>query len=91
MIGKVRVIESWKLSVRNEILVDIGHSLNGLNAGTILRSDSTALTWKVVARIIFEQVENQNRFKLENEHFQHLVFKPIENLEKFKQDEMEKL
>jgi hypothetical protein len=28
----------------------------------------------------------ERRFKLENEHFQHFVFKPIENLEKFKQD-----
>jgi hypothetical protein len=86
MIEMVRVIESWKISVRNEILADIGHSLNGLKRGTTLRSDSTSLTWKVVARIIFEQVENQKQFKIETERFLHFAFKPIENLEKFKQD-----
>lgn len=86
MIEKVRVIDSWKLSVRNEILADIEHSLNGLSPETILRSDSTGLAWKVVSRIIFQQVENQKRFNIETEHHQHFVFRPIENLEKFRKD-----
>jgi hypothetical protein len=86
MIEKVRVIESWELSVRNEILADIEHSLNGLNSETVLRSDLTGLTWRVVSRIIFQQVENQKRFPNETEHFQHFVFRPMENLEKFRLD-----
>jgi hypothetical protein len=83
---KVTIIESWKLSVRNQILADIQHSLNGLNSDTVLKSNSTGLTWKVVSRIIFQQVDNQKRFTNEIEHFQHFVFRPIENLEKFRQD-----
>ena|ERR1700743_1964914 len=86
MTEKVRVIESWKISARNEILADIEHSLNGLNSKMIVQSDSTGLTWKVVSRIIFVQVENQKRFNNENEHFQHFAFRPIENLEKFRED-----
>ncbi len=86
MIANVRVIESWKLSVRNEILADIEHSLNGLNPETVLRSDSTGLMWKVVGRIIFQQVEYQKRFNIETERFLHFVFKPIENLEQFRRD-----
>lgn len=86
MIEKVRVIESWKVSVRNEILADIEHSLNGLNSETVLRSDLTGLTWKVVSRIIFQQVENQKRFPTETDHFQHFVFRSMENMEKFRQD-----
>ena len=72
--------------MRNEILADIEHSLNGLNSETVLRSDLTGLTWKVVSRIIFQQVENQKRFPTETDHFQHFVFRSMENMEKFRQD-----
>ena len=83
---KVTIIESWKLSVGNQILADIRHSLNGLNSGTVLKSEATGLTWKVVSRIIYQQSENQKRFSNEIEHFLHFSFRPVENLEKFRQD-----
>jgi len=86
----IRIIDSWKLSARNDIVADIQHSLNGLGAETVLRSDARGLTWRVVARIIFQQVIGQKQFIGETKHFQHFVFRPIENLEKFVRDIQEK-
>jgi len=73
---------SWKLTSSQEILVDIKHSLNGLRRGTILKSKSRDLTWKVNSRTIFIQTE-QKRFEGETEHLQHFSFKPIEALFEF--------
>jgi hypothetical protein len=89
---QVTILESWKLSYRNEILVDIQHSLNGIMPGTILRSKVSGLSWKVVSRTIFSQADGQKRFDGEKEVFQHFKFiEPMEeNYEKFKSDIAEK-
>jgi hypothetical protein len=89
---QVKILQSWKTSFRNEILADIQHSLDGLLPGTILNSNESGYSWKVVARTIFIQVENQKRFKGEKEYFQRFTFKDpvIENYENFQRDIHEK-
>jgi hypothetical protein len=79
------IIESWKLSYANEVIVDLQHSLNGLMYGTLLKSNDTGLKWKVLYRMIFIQVQNQKRFEGERERFQRNQFQhPIgETFEKF--------
>jgi hypothetical protein len=83
---QVVIWESWKLSYKNEVIADIQHSLEGLLPGTILISKKSGLSWKVIARTIFIQAENQKRFKAEKENFLHIKFmEPIEeSFEKFK-------
>jgi hypothetical protein len=82
---QVTVWESWKLSYKNEVIAEIQHSLEGLLPGTILISKKSGLSWKVIARTIFIQAENQKRFKAEKEYFEHIKFwEPFEeSFEKF--------
>jgi Domain of unknown function (DUF6848) len=84
----ITTIDAWKLSYRNEILADLQHSLNGLMPGTILKSKESGNSWKVVARIIFMQADNQKRFEGEKEYSQRFTFKKpqIENYERFQKD-----
>jgi hypothetical protein len=84
--NQVTICESWKLSYKNEVVAEIQHSLEGLLPGTILISKKSGLSWKVTARTIFIQAENQKRFKGEKEYFQHIKFMdPIEeSFEKFR-------
>src|SRR5262245_29269885 len=85
----VTVIESFKFSPP-DIDADIQHSFDGLVHGTILQSQITSKKWKIVARIIFIQVEGTKRFKNEKEFFQRFTFRPAENIEIFEQKIKEK-
>jgi hypothetical protein len=78
-------VESWKLSFVNEVIADLQHSLNGLLPGTLLKSTETSLTWKVLFRVIFIQVEKQKRFEGEKERVLHFSFDApkAENLDSF--------
>ena len=82
----LKVIDSWKITVREEILADIQHSCNGLQSGAVLKSEASGLAWKVISRIIFSQAGDQKRFLCETEHFQRFTFRPTENIEIFKED-----
>jgi hypothetical protein len=74
--------ESWKLDFQEQILVDLKHSTNGLKTGTILKSKSRNLSWKVNSRTIFTQAE-QKTFEGETESLQHFSFRSDEDLSKF--------
>lgn len=79
------ILDSWKMSERNEIIASIEHSLEGLTPGLVLKSIENGLSWKIVSRTIFIQAENQKRFKGEKEIFQRFTFQsPIEeNFKRF--------
>lgn len=84
----VTIIDAWKLNYRNEVLLDIQHSLDGLMPGTILKSKESGNSWKVLGRMIFIQADNQKRFNGEKEFFQRFTFKDplIENYEHFQKN-----
>lgn len=83
---RVTIFDSWKLSNKKEIVVELQHFLNGLMPGTILRSIDSGLSWKVVSRTIFPQAKGQIRFKGEREIFEHYKFMDpiLENHKKFR-------
>lgn len=82
---QVTILESWKMSFRNEIFTLIQHTLNGLLPGTILRSKESGHSWEVVCRHVFTQASTLRRFEGEKETMIHFSFTPPfeENYDKF--------
>lgn len=77
----IEIIESFLLTNRG-VIVDIRHELDGIPAGSIIRSFSSGDEWAVKHRILFSHVhEKQRKFPNEAVAYTHLEFKNFEAME----------
>jgi hypothetical protein len=75
----IQVVDSWDMTTG--IIAELKHTLNGLDSGLILKSQTTGKEWSVKKRILFYHVINrQKKFTNEATSYTHLSFASAENM-----------
>lgn len=74
----IKVVDSWSIT-SVEIIAELKHNLNGLESGSIIKSQLRDLEWKIEKRILFYHViEKQKKFPNEITTYIHSVFESAE-------------
>jgi hypothetical protein len=69
------------------IVIELQHTQNGLAKETLLTSTTSNLSWKIIARILFDHATDIQRiFTTENRNFMHCSFKSAEKYELSRKD-----
>lgn len=77
----IEIIESFLLTNRG-VIVDIRHELDGVPAGSVIRSSTSGDEWVVKHRMLFSHVqEKQRKFPNEAVAYTHFKFKNFEAME----------